>query len=1026
MRLTLVYIACLVIVLGAIPVKPTVTIIPASTTPDFSNAQFIQLIAQPSTVFYTRAIANTAEVRTWAGGSQATATYFIDPDVVSIRALLSQTPTEYLAIHIDGSWVVRTIASTAAMDESAAPGNVLSTLFSGAFGGFVATGDPVYSLQDRTWLTPTAPNHGWVATRFGIARVSLKASVADIGQAVRFVGVASAGNNCVATSPFVHKTLVIGKDQCTKNMVAAAFLQQTPTGDGLIFFIAGQHVHVLDTGIAVTQPNMEPNLFVTTAETAFFAMVGSSDTHIFAGGAVVTTTVAGEYLYVFSGRTSVDSAHHRGLLVYNHMTNLMSFWQPFAAALKEVGSVQYVRAIDGQSTEDVLLITSATGQIETYSVSVAELISRFSTDPPTTTSTTTVATTVSTTTATTAGTTAATVAATTAAPIPTDVTRVEFFHDEIHVSQFVATDRAILRNSGNPQLVYAYDALLALPVQVLTTEATPYALYSDGGTNLVATAAPDSTTLHDHTGAAVSGPTAHNAVSMGTVPDATWFNALEDSTFTGALPSTVVVATTAAIVLVDRVTGALMAILVGGPALCTPMAHQPGTTATGQGMCARNIVSPALLQTATSRVVYFQLTGSAYIFELNVLAAPGATSVTVHFNFMSAFPPAPPGTVAPFASDAHDCVSGVAVHGSRAGEVFFIRPAAAFALPTEESHDVLVWNSLDNHSRWVDNMNIRGPVLTPFQPASIHGVRLVSGAHLFLFGGTGTTTAFSAVSVATAMGYILPLLNECIAGIAVCSGTQTCRDTLASWDCPCPAGFHTNGFQCDDDDECADEGTGNTCDANAACGNTNGGYTCACNTGFIGTGQVCVDVNECMREGRCPHFADCTNSIGGSSCACAAGFTGNPEYACYPVTHDETFADGVPFGNPTVIAGGTAVYSLSIDRTSSATVSASIVVTVTNALDMLVLDFLSVPLLAGGSLAILLDITGPVDTVLVRNLIIDGTTDFAILGGGGQRIVLVDSLVSAPAGTCFFNTLESLVVDSSLLECGVFLQAPPP
>lgn len=73
-------------------------------------------------------------------------------------------------------------------------------------------------------------------------------------------------------------------------------------------------------------------------------------------------------------------------------------------------------------------------------------------------------------------------------------------------------------------------------------------------------------------------------------------------------------------------------------------------------------------------------------------------------------------------------------------------------------------------------------------------------------------------------------INECEAIPHLCEGGQ-CVNSIGSFTCECPEGqarnLETN--QCDDKDECEDEGV---CE-NGRCVNTDGSYFCLCNPGFI-------------------------------------------------------------------------------------------------------------------------------------------------------------------------------------------------
>lgn len=70
-----------------------------------------------------------------------------------------------------------------------------------------------------------------------------------------------------------------------------------------------------------------------------------------------------------------------------------------------------------------------------------------------------------------------------------------------------------------------------------------------------------------------------------------------------------------------------------------------------------------------------------------------------------------------------------------------------------------------------------------------------------------------------------------------CDVNADCNNTLGSYKCTCKDGFHGNGTNCADIDECA-SGT-HICDVNAECNNTLGSYNCTCKYGFDGNGTNC-------------------------------------------------------------------------------------------------------------------------------------------------------------------------------------------
>jgi cysteine-rich repeat protein len=129
--------------------------------------------------------------------------------------------------------------------------------------------------------------------------------------------------------------------------------------------------------------------------------------------------------------------------------------------------------------------------------------------------------------------------------------------------------------------------------------------------------------------------------------------------------------------------------------------------------------------------------------------------------------------------------------------------------------------------------------------------------------------------------------DECSPDGAVCGphrdtsagADQGCFDATPGWTCACLPGYVAGasglGQTCRDANECANEGSGNDCDANATCTNTDGGFTCSCNDGFAGSGSECVDVDECaLGMHDCDSTVEvCTNTSGSFTCNCKGGYT---------------------------------------------------------------------------------------------------------------------------------------------------------
>ncbi|XP_073669018.1 uncharacterized protein [Paramisgurnus dabryanus] len=107
-----------------------------------------------------------------------------------------------------------------------------------------------------------------------------------------------------------------------------------------------------------------------------------------------------------------------------------------------------------------------------------------------------------------------------------------------------------------------------------------------------------------------------------------------------------------------------------------------------------------------------------------------------------------------------------------------------------------------------------------------------------------------------------------------CPKFSRCLNTEGSFHCECWKGYQYNGTHCKDINECS---IGNfTCPDNSICNNTEGGYDCPCNNGFLPSNSLCLDVDECATgEAQCPNVSNCQNTAGGYFCKCWDGYTGN-------------------------------------------------------------------------------------------------------------------------------------------------------
>uniref|UniRef100_A0A1I7X8T5 EGF-like domain-containing protein n=1 Tax=Heterorhabditis bacteriophora TaxID=37862 RepID=A0A1I7X8T5_HETBA len=167
--------------------------------------------------------------------------------------------------------------------------------------------------------------------------------------------------------------------------------------------------------------------------------------------------------------------------------------------------------------------------------------------------------------------------------------------------------------------------------------------------------------------------------------------------------------------------------------------------------------------------------------------------------------------------------------------------------------------------------------------------------------------------------------NECLD--KPCHWLAHCQNTLGSYECKCFPGFHGDGYQCADIDECSlgeahcpenshcvnlpgtffcncTEGFApkglplekcadinecelnlHNCENNQICQNTIGKFKCVdrCSTGYEFVNGECVDIDECRLENTCDKRAECTNTPGGYKCTCDPGLTGDGKN-CSPIT----------------------------------------------------------------------------------------------------------------------------------------------
>lgn len=89
-------------------------------------------------------------------------------------------------------------------------------------------------------------------------------------------------------------------------------------------------------------------------------------------------------------------------------------------------------------------------------------------------------------------------------------------------------------------------------------------------------------------------------------------------------------------------------------------------------------------------------------------------------------------------------------------------------------------------------------------------------------------------------GFICEDLDECLLDKHHCARNTICINNPGGYSCECASGFkQLNPYQCEDEDECADERY-NNCHTHATCENVKGSFTCTCNSGYSGDGVHCT------------------------------------------------------------------------------------------------------------------------------------------------------------------------------------------
>ncbi|KAL7022702.1 hypothetical protein ACKWTF_012350 [Chironomus riparius] len=138
-------------------------------------------------------------------------------------------------------------------------------------------------------------------------------------------------------------------------------------------------------------------------------------------------------------------------------------------------------------------------------------------------------------------------------------------------------------------------------------------------------------------------------------------------------------------------------------------------------------------------------------------------------------------------------------------------------------------------------------------------------------------------------------VNECLDPDS-CDNGYKCLNTVGSFECvavttqrnkpfripKCARGYHLQGDQCVDIDECAYDRE--ACDANQICINLPGAFQCDCKVGFVldPLTNACEDINECqINLHDCLETQRCDNTIGSYRCirtqSCGTGYTFNAE-----------------------------------------------------------------------------------------------------------------------------------------------------
>ncbi|XP_043288867.1 protein kinase C-binding protein NELL1-like isoform X2 [Venturia canescens] len=141
------------------------------------------------------------------------------------------------------------------------------------------------------------------------------------------------------------------------------------------------------------------------------------------------------------------------------------------------------------------------------------------------------------------------------------------------------------------------------------------------------------------------------------------------------------------------------------------------------------------------------------------------------------------------------------------------------------------------------------------------------------------------ISVAEECCKFCPGVDYCAKGHK-CHANASCLNLQTKYACHCHNGFQGDGHNCNDVDECQQQGglDGHHCNANTRCVNIVGAYTCECLPGYHRIDKFnCAELDECA-TGRhsCSEHATCINTAGSYYCVCNEGYSGDG-YTCKPV-----------------------------------------------------------------------------------------------------------------------------------------------